>query len=706
MYINQSILEKQFCISKNLITTSCKRYRQGKSKSWENIKDPTDNRKVLINLDSIPEATRKKYNIPTGIEYYEAEQLRRSEEEAKKKELLTSLKNDKNKSLLYDAYKNNYVQYIPIYQEFFKNNKKTTPETIRKMACNHAFWIAIVKITEKSNKTASISIRTAFQLYSELANELDFSRYFTKEPSFRTVLTEFKTRIANKECLASLVTTKHYLTVNRMKTNDYHKGLAIAVLGHPNKYTYGQATDIINYHCIEENQNTINESWVKRMMAYDNHFRTLVIASRNGEKFAKENFIQHAVRENTPFPANIWMIDGSPLQFYCHNESKTKLVRLNLFIIIDVCSRKVVGFDISYSENKYNVLNALKMAVMEEGHLPAEIVSDNFTASKTEEIEALKEQMEKLGTVWRHAKVGNAQDKSYVERWFGSFQSVECSLYDDYIGEGIMSKRDNRRTAEQLLANSKKSGIPTFNQMKDRVITMIITYNQREKKQKSPKEVYKTLPKPNARELDAVKTSLLFWNRTKATVRKSMIKIVVNKTIHFFELKDHKLSTELQGKQVFVRYDENDLDSIMLFDLIHERVICECKKAIRIVTGQIDRTDEDLENIYKLTAKQKSKKEYLSTEKEKVIQSALKQVNKDRIDLIHPRSLAKNRLTELDDLEQQERLRNMFKIIKEEEQEEQSEPLLTIQTKEKNYIDIIEQKKPLKGVKPTFANID
>lgn len=347
---------------------------------------------------------------------------------------------------------------------------------------------------------------------------------------------------------------------------------------------------------------------------------------------------------------------------------------------------------------------------MEQGHLPAEIVSDNFSASKSEEIKALVEQMAKIGTVWRHAKVGNPQDKSYVERFFGSFQSTEQTLYDDYIGEGIMSKRDNRRTAEQLLSNSKKSGFLTFNQMRDRVITMILTYNQREKpNRKAPKWVYNALPKPNAKELDSVRTALLFWKRTKATVRKSMIKIVVDKVENYYEVQNHKMSTELQGKQVFVRYDETDLERIMLFDLATETAICECKKSIKIATGHADRTDEDLENMYKVTAKQKSKKQYLETEKNKIIQSAINLTNKESIDLIHPRSLAKNKLTELDDLEQQERLRSMLKITTEDEEKPQNEPLETIYKAgtETDYINVIEQKKPKKGFnKPTLAGVD
>lgn len=696
-------------VSKNTIADGCKRYRQNRSVSWANKKDPNDKRKVLIDIDSIPEPTRKKYNIPTGREYYEKQvedEWNATQEEIRKEK---ELRADAEKSALHNAYKNDYMRFVAIYKERYSYKITTDDSEAIVSAREHAFWLKMLEVTGTEFKTYDGGCKRGYKLYMELKSELTFSTYFTSENYFRALLTKLR-KTALRGCISDVVAHNQKKPKAVKKTNDFHKGMAMAFLSHANKYSYRIVADLINYHCQEEKQPEITESWIKTVMASDNHFRTLVMASRNGDKYTKDNLLAHAVRKNTPFPANIWMLDGSPLQFYCWNESKTKVVRLNLFVIIDVCSRKIVGFDVSYHEDRFNIMNALKMAVMEQGHLPAEIVSDNFSASKSEEIKALVEQMAKIGTVWRHAKVGNPQDKSYVERFFGSFQSTEQTLYDDYIGEGIMSKRDNRRTAEQLLSNSKKSGFLTFNQMRDRVITMIVTYNQREKpNRKAPKWVYNALPKPNAKELDSVRTALLFWKRTKATVRKSMIKIVVDKVEHYYEVQNHKMSTELQGKQVFVRYDETDLERIMLFDLATETAICECKKSIKIATGHADRTDEDLENMYKVTAKQKSKKQYLETEKNKIIQSAINLTNKESIDLIHPRSLAKNKLTELDDLEQQERLRSMLKITNEDEEKPQNEPLETIHKAgiETDYINVIEQKKPQKGFnKPTLAGVD
>jgi hypothetical protein len=60
----------KFGISEMYLRTALKNFRQGKSQSWANKKDIHDKRKVLIDIDTIPESTRKKYNIPTGKEYF------------------------------------------------------------------------------------------------------------------------------------------------------------------------------------------------------------------------------------------------------------------------------------------------------------------------------------------------------------------------------------------------------------------------------------------------------------------------------------------------------------------------------------------------------------------------------------------------------------------------------------------------------------
>jgi hypothetical protein len=255
--------------------------------------------------------------------------------------------------------------------------------------------------------------------------------------------------------------------------------------------------------------------------------------------------------------------------------------------------------------------------------------------------------MERMQIVWRYSKVGNPQDKSQIERFFGAFQSVECSLYDDYIGEGITSKRLNARpSAEYLLKITKEKGVPTYQDMVSRIVTMIAKHNERKfEKRLSPNEVYKTLPKPNIKELDLLKTSLMFWKKTSCTVKRGMIKITIQKLDYFFEIYENNLKMKLQNKKVIIRYDENDLDRIMLFDEF-DNAICECKKTIKVNIASVDRTQDDIENTYKAVAKKKSYVNHISNQHQNYVDKGLSIVGKDSLELVHPLSLDKNQIND------------------------------------------------------------
>ncbi len=627
-------------VSEKYLKNAIKNYRQSKSLSWANIKDPKDKRRVLIDLDSIPEGTRKKYGIPTSVEYTEFQRIEQHKQLQKEKEL----KESTDKLALIYAFQNEWVEYYQMYFERLAHRPKTQQQRAVLFARTHAFWLKMVELTGSKFKADWGKPKHGFALYNDLRNDLDLKQieslnYFTRK------LREIRESLAKGLSIMDLIVGNNSNPRDNKKTNDFHQALVLTFLSHEKKYAYRVVTDLVNHHCEQEGQPAISESWIKQLMTENNEFRTLVDSYRNGDKFMNDNVLPYTTREITPYPGNVWMIDGSPIQFYCWNESRIKIVRLNLFVIIDVCSKKIVGMDVSYSEDRYNVMNALKMAVTNEGHLPSEIVSDNFSATKTEEIKEIQSQMERMQIVWRYSKVGNPQDKSQVERFFGAFQSVECSLYDDYIGEGITSKRLNARPSPEFLLNiTKEKGVPTYEEMVNRIVTMVAKHNERKTtKKQSPNEIYKKLPKPNVKELDALKTSLMFWKKTTHTVKRGMVKITVRKTDYSYEIHHHDLKMRLQNKKVIIRYDENDLDIIMLFDQ-YDNVLCECQKSIKVNIATVDRTQADEENTSKVVAKKESYKNHLQKKKASVIDKGLKVVNKDTLNLVHPLSLSKNQI--------------------------------------------------------------
>ncbi|QTE22392.1 DDE-type integrase/transposase/recombinase [Polaribacter cellanae] len=662
-------------ISVNTLKNGLFNFRKGKSPSWENIKDAKDKRKILINLDTIPKGTRTKYNIPTSEDYKKLQSKDFSNN--------TTLLDGPNAEYLLNAYSKNYQQYINIYWNRLAYSSDKQNELAIPYAKEHAYWLEMIHLTGTLEKATYGSIKRMFKIHLALIkkSEIILQSEVRSAIHFKVKLTALRKALLKGETgLDVIINNSLKPNEANVKITDFHKMLLLSYLQYEQIYSYRVVTDLVNHHCELKGLQTISESSVKHIMTTDNQFRTLVDSYRYGKKYFSDTILPHTVRNVTQFPANVWMIDGTPMQFYCWNSDRTKQVRMYLFAIIDVCSRKIVGFDIGYSETRFNILNALKLAVMSEGYLPSQIVSDNFSAGKTEEIIDLKNQMAKLGVSWRNSKVGNAQDKSYIERFFGTFQSVECALYEGYIGEGITSKRNNRPNAEFLQKMAKKNGLLMPNEMKSQIATMIAKYNERSiGGRKSPNEVCSSFDKPNAVPMDAVRTALLFWSKTSTTIKRGMVKFKVNKVQHTFEIKEHQTKAELQGKKVAIRYNENDLDWIMLFDYNTDTAICECKASIKAeLLAPEDPKSKEVSNIIKSEAKKKSYHNYLKNQTQKIIDKGLEHENEDNLELVHPLSLQKNQVNTKESEDFLELYYNENGITKDAEYQLTKKPIKTI----------------------------
>ena len=637
-----------FGVSEKYLKKALNYSREGNTRSWKNKKDETDARKVLIDLDSIPNRTRQKYNIPTGIEYFEQkierEELERKERLQKEKER----KENKEFSALENAYKNNWHEHFYFYMDFFANRPaEKQKELAKRYAQNLAYWLEMVNITGGKWKQHG-TLKKAFEYHCRLRTELGIITSFEEYNRFTVFLNNVRNAVRYNKGIEESIVHRGINQPKRQSTSDFHKMVLLELLSHPKRYSYPKVTDLMNHVCEQNNYNTISESWVKQQMSSSNpEFRNLVMATRAGEKHFKSSLQKYAVREQTTLPGDVWMIDGSPIQFWCWSKNGKKYTRLNLFVVVDVSSRKVVGFDISYSEDKYNVMNALQMAVSREKHLPSEIVSDHFSAKKSEEIQHIKTLFEEMGCRWRHHTVGNPQDKVYVERFYGVFQSVFCAIYDDYLGKGIGSRDPSGNPSPEFLKEAvKKDGYLGEDEMKQRISLLIGLYNQTARKGiKAPNEAYKLI-KPNVSELDLSKTALIFWKTTKNTIRNSMIKIKVKNKEYTFDLHGTQNKLKLNGTTVRVRYDENLLDSVAVFDYHSDEFICECQASVKLVTASVNRTEKDDLNIYKHASENKSFVRDIEKIKTEIIDKGLEEAGLQVLELPHPLQLSKNQIND------------------------------------------------------------
>ena len=290
--------------------------RDGKSHSWLNKKDETDQRKVLIDLDSIPPRTRQKYNIPTGIEYFEQqlELEERAREHRRQKEI--ERKENKEYAELENAYLNNWHKYYSYYMEVFESRHPEKQKELSKLyAKNIAYWVKMVEITGGKYNKIHGSLKLAFNIHLKLRKELEFTSTFEEYNRFSVYLGNIRKAVLRNQGIEDCIIHKSANKSRKTQTTDFHKMVLLNLLSHPKRYSYPKIVDLMNFVCERENYKSISESWVKHQMSNANpEFRNLVMTTRLGSTHFRTTFERYAVREDTTLPGDVWMIDGTPIR--------------------------------------------------------------------------------------------------------------------------------------------------------------------------------------------------------------------------------------------------------------------------------------------------------------------------------------------------------------------------------------------------------
>lgn len=657
----------KFGITQDYLKIAVSRFNNTNTGSWENIKDPKDQRKVLIKYDTIPATTKRKYNMPEDFEdlqhgLYMMEVRKRAVRNEKKLKKLDE-KGQMEKSPMFkrinDALEKDWKKHYKHYES--KLNYSTCKiERIEELAIKYskmeALYTNYIELSGGKFRTIHGSIKRLYnfmQVYKmyhlipeSIPDYIHFSRRIAK---YKKVLQE--------GVLADEFVKDSKFLKSKKLTDEFHKSMLMYYASNPKHYSARQLAEFINFHAEKESKMHISESWVKNMLnnPNDNSFRTMIDSARMGAKYTNDTILPYLSRTDSMYPNNTWFIDGTPMQIYS-KDKHGRMQRLYIFVVLDACTRRIVGFDINTTgEDRFMVMNAIKMAIRYTGYIPYEIVSDNFSANKTEEIKNLQAELLKFGTKWRFAKVGNAQDKSQVERFNGTFQTVEQSILEEYIGEGITTRRDNGRICSEFLKELfKKKGLYPSETMKDFVVGLLCIYNaKRMGGRPSPNEKYNSLSIDQAIPLDKINIPKLFWYKTEATVKRGQVTLRRNNVVYEYDIWDKKLTIELQGQKVIVRYKEDYHGSVFIYDYRTDKLIKEIKLKVKgfVSNAEVPEGMEDV-NI-KFASHKKSHLTYMEEERKRIIDTGLALVGKtqETFDAVSALDLNKHHLNAKESIE-------------------------------------------------------
>lgn len=540
VYVTSSFLQS-YGLKKSTIDQGTSRFNNKKSYKYEFLKDNVRKSKKWIRYDTIPIHHFEKHNLPNTEDLLDS--IRENELTRNQKLIINSFL-----KAIYEGFKDYQKYYNGIFHDL---------DSIYKYSKIHAFII-----TCNDLRNVGIKIKELWGIYQECNfNDLEIK----SSKTFYRRLKKFETEGNYSLIHASIGSTKPRLLNEKV----YHK--IESFYRNVQQFSNLKITNEVNNWCVLNGYKTISYSTVKAVVSKP-EFMNKNKGFRYGREWSKIHFNPFKLRLDPEKNGTLWQIDGSPAQIY-YKTKNNRMARLQLFVAMDVHSRKIIGYAFGKTENSALVKSALKDALHKVNFLPRELVRDGGGAFKEKGFELIEYRLRQLGCYPRIHRTGNPNDKGHVERFFGTLQSTQLKYVDGYIGEGIMSKREGERPAKEVMDKfNKLRKLRTRDKLEDVLNDCVLAYNRervREDKP-APNEKYAAANlDPSAIKVDENEVAFIFWRKAQIKVKNSMIIMTEGKyseTKYQYIIDDIDLRYKLNLTRVTVAYQKKDRSVIKLFD--------------------------------------------------------------------------------------------------------------------------------------------
>jgi len=277
--------------------------------------------------------------------------------------------------------------------------------------------------------------------------------------------------------------------------------------------------------------------------------------------------------KNALFAGDAWQVDATRVNLIAHN-SGGKQAFLFVIAVRDVHSGDILGYHFDYKEDRWSVLNAVKMAVINAGYLPYEIVFDRFPGHNTPEAKEFFDHLRHLHTkiTFTHKATGKAR----LERWFGTLQTVFMQESDYYYGQGVQSTRKYAHRSPDYLKKIRKdaykigfdfiAAVEESTKIIEAYRNTPYSYYSRKHKDlnKPPRLLHAESDKPNVHWVDDITLSMLFGHKKEVSIKRGgIIKTQIYKQEYYYRIDNFEIIK--QYPKVWISYDLENLSKVYLF---------------------------------------------------------------------------------------------------------------------------------------------
>ncbi len=486
-------------------------------------------------------------------------------------------------------------QLLNNYSQFINNNSKTSLETHFKqylntvykdfipcyLDCTKTQQVALAKacaILEScikwiNDNELDTSKNKIFKSYSNLLDKYDV-RYLPH--NYRKFKEKYLEIVEGDIAIAELIQLPRSGNNNALVHVDTEvQSWAIQLRSMGKNYSNDSIIRQVRQLCLRTGKTMPSRRWFGQNIFEKHYTKFLTASKRFGKGTTKAAIYEGYIpMKNALFAGDCWQVDATRVNLIAHKKENGDKDFLFVIAVRDVHSGDVLGYNFDYKEDRWSVINAVKMAVTETSYLPYEIVFDRFPGHNTEEAKRLFAQLEQMGVkvTFTHKATG----KAGLERWFGTLQSVFMDQSEYYYGEGIKSSRLHAHRSPEYLKEVRKKahkeGFDMYDSWKESQLVIEayretpFSYYSRKFKQinESPKLIHSKSEKPHVRFLEEHQISMIFGLKKAIKVKNNgLIKTEIQSAEYWYKIDDYEIFSKTE--RVILSYDLNDLSQVYLF---------------------------------------------------------------------------------------------------------------------------------------------